>query len=53
MIEIYKSKNHLNPSYIWDFFAKMDIPYNKSPDQSAMQASITTVASILTEHSVV
>ena len=28
MIEIYKTMNHLNPSYIWEFFAKKDIPYN-------------------------
>ncbi len=28
MIEIYKTMNHLNPSYIWEFFVKKDIPYN-------------------------
>ena len=28
MIEIYKTMNHLNPSYIWGFFVKKDIPYN-------------------------
>ena len=27
MIEIYKTMNHLNPSYIWEFFVKKDIPY--------------------------
>ena len=28
MIEIYKSMNHLNPEYMWDFFVKKDVPYN-------------------------
>ena len=28
MTEIYKTMNHLNPSYIWEFFVKKDIPYN-------------------------
>ena len=28
MIEIYKTMNHLNPSYIWEFFVKKDISYN-------------------------
>ena len=28
MIEIYKTMNNLNPSYIWEFFVKKDIPYN-------------------------
>ena len=28
MIEIYKPTNHLNPSYIWEFFVRKDIPYN-------------------------
>ena len=28
MVEIYKTMNHLNPSYIWEFFVKKDIPYN-------------------------
>ena len=28
MIEIYKNMNHLNPSYIWEFCVKKDIPYN-------------------------
>ena len=28
MVEIYKSMNHLNPEYMWDFFFKKDVPYN-------------------------
>ena len=28
MIEIYKTMNHLNPPYNWEFFVKKDIPYN-------------------------
>ena len=28
MTEIYKTMNHLNPSYNWQFFVKKDIPYN-------------------------
>ena len=28
MIEIYKTMNHLNPSYIWELIVKKDIPYN-------------------------
>ena len=28
MIEIHKTMNHLNHSYIWEFFVKKDIPYN-------------------------
>ena len=28
MVEIYKSMNHLNPEYMWDFFIKKDVPYN-------------------------
>ena len=28
MVEVYKSMNHLNPEYIWDFFAKKNVPYN-------------------------
>ena len=25
---MYKTMNHLNPSYAWEFFLKKDIPYN-------------------------
>ena len=28
MVEIYKTINHLNPAYIWEFFTKKDVPYN-------------------------
>ena len=28
MMEIYKSMNHLNPEYVWDFFIKKDVTYN-------------------------
>ena len=28
MVEIYKSMNHLNPEYMWDFFIKKNVPYN-------------------------
>ena len=28
MIEVYKSLNHLNPEYIWDFFVNKDVQYN-------------------------
>ena len=28
MIEVYKSFNHLNPKYIWEFFVKKDVQYN-------------------------
>ena len=28
MTEIYKTTNHINPPYIWDFFVKKDMPYN-------------------------
>ena len=28
MIEMYKTMNHLNLSYIWEFFVKKNIPYN-------------------------
>lgn len=29
MIEKYKAINHLNPSYIWEFFIKKDKPYRR------------------------
>ena len=28
MVEIYKSINHPNPEYMWEFFVKKDVPYN-------------------------
>ena len=28
MTEIYKTTNHINPPYIWDFFVEKDMPYN-------------------------
>ncbi len=28
MVEIYKSVNHLNPEYMWDFFVKKEVPYD-------------------------
>ena len=28
MIEVYKSLNHLNPEYMWEFFVKKDVQYN-------------------------
>ena len=28
MVEIYKSMDHLNPEYMWDFFIKKDVSYN-------------------------
>ena len=28
MVEVYKSVNHLNPEYMWQFFVKKDVPYN-------------------------
>ena len=28
MIEVYKSLNHLNPEYVWEFFVKKDAQYN-------------------------
>ena len=28
MVEIYKTVNHLNPAYMWEFFIKKDVPYN-------------------------
>ena len=28
MIEVYKSFNHLNPEYMWEFFSKKDVQYN-------------------------
>ena len=28
MVEIYKTINHLNPAYMWEFFIKKDVPYN-------------------------
>ena len=27
MIEVYKSLNHLNPEYMWEFFVKKDVQY--------------------------
>ena len=28
MAEIYKTINHLNPAYMWEFFIKKDVPHN-------------------------
>ena len=28
MTDIYKAMNQINPAYMWEFFAEMDIPYN-------------------------
>ena len=28
MVEIYKTINHLNPAYMWEFFIKKDVPHN-------------------------
>ena len=28
MVEVYKTINHPNPKYMWEFFTKRDVPYN-------------------------
>ena len=28
MVEVYKSFNHLNSEYMWEFFVKKDVPHN-------------------------
>ena len=28
VVEIYKTINHPNPAYMWEFFIKKDVPYN-------------------------
>ena len=50
MVEIYKSMNHLNPEYMWDFFVKKDVPYNlrtkelcKLPSVSSQRYGINSV----------
>ena len=52
MMEIYKSKNHLNPECMWDFFVKKDVPYNlrtnelcKLPSVSSQRYGINSLSS--------
>ena len=28
MTEVYRTINHLNPKYMWEFFTKRDVPYS-------------------------
>ena len=51
MVEIYKSMNHLNPEYMWDFFVKKDVPYNlrtkelcKLPSVSSQRYGINSLS---------
>ena len=51
MMEIYKSMNHLNPEYIWDFFIKKDVSFNlrtkelcKLPSASSQRYGINSLS---------
>ena len=50
MVEIYKTINHLNPAYVWEFFIKKDVPYNlrsnelcKIPSVNSQQYGISSL----------
>ena len=43
MIEVYKSLNHENPSFLWEFFARKEINYNlRIKDIFALPKALTT-----------
>ena len=42
MVEIYKSMNHLNPEYMWDFFVKKDVPYNLRTKERCKLPSVSS-----------
>ena len=42
MIEVYKSVNHLNPEYMWEFFVKKDVQYNLRTKELCKLPSVTS-----------
>ena len=42
MVEIYKTINHLNPVYMWEFFIKTDVPYNLRSNESCKIPSVNS-----------
>ena len=43
MIEVYKSPNHQNPSFLWEVFARKEINYNlRIKDLLALPKALTT-----------
>ena len=47
MIEVYKSLNHQNPSFLWELFARKEIHYNlRIKDILALLKALTTSFSI-------
>ena len=43
MIEVYKSLNHQNPSFLWELFARKEINYNlRIKDFLALPKALTT-----------
>ena len=42
MIEVYKSLNHLNPEYMWEFFVKKDVQYNLRTEELCKLPSVSS-----------
>ena len=40
MTEVYRTINHLNPEYMWEFFTKRDVPYGLRSSELCMIPSV-------------
>ena len=43
MTEVYRTINHLNPEYMWEFFTKRDVPYGLRISELCKIPSVNTL----------